>query len=274
VIEIRSPEALAAFAGQMISADPSIQLRWRGQAKEFYLTRSDDDLERLFGDTSVREPSLIPSASRAKLQFSEVFPAWSAIIDLYLTLWTRMLGARIPSVITDIARFRASYRYRLWAFATAQHYGLPSVGLDVTTDLWTAVLFALHEFRYDADSGTTVASRAAADAEPVLYAMAGFAHDLFDDATLSPDFLQCERPKAQTAHFFGTGWGAASNKAAERIFVALRLMNHHAWTLPKRIEDLFPSRDEDPFVAFLLETRERYPDLAALARLDRVYYLS
>ena len=233
---------------------------------------NDDELLRLFGSTAVREPSLVPSAARAKQEFSALFPAWSAVLDLYLSDRGRTLAD--PSVRQQIAEFHTTYNYRLWAFATAQHYGLPSVGLDITSDLWTAVMFALHEFRYDAASDRTIVRRAAADAEPVLYAMAGFENDLFDDAALAPAFLQCERPKVQAAHFFGTGWGSAANKAAERIFVAFRLINHHEWPLPKRIEELFPPRAADPFVAFLLQTRKQYPEIARQAQLERVYYLS
>jgi hypothetical protein len=216
---------------------------------------------------------LVPSAARATTEFSEIFPAWSAVLDLYLGEYGRSHGEADVTLLEQITYFRASYNYRLWALATAQHYGLPSVGLDITTDLWTAVLFALHEFSCDSASGRTVATRAPAAAEPVLYAMAGFEGDLIDDAAIAPAFLQCERPKAQAAHFFGTGWGAATNKAAERIFVAFRLLNHHEWLVPKNIEELFPPRRTDSFAAFLLQTRDHYPEIAAQAQLGRIYYL-
>lgn len=267
VIEVGSPEDLAAFAASIVSADDSIRLRWRGQVKEHYLQRQEDDLLRLFGSTSVREPSLVPSAARASTDFSKIFPAWSAVLDLYLGGYGQIHGEADATVFEQITHFRASYNYRLWALATAQHYGLPSVGLDITTDLWTAVLFALHEFTTDLASGRTVTTRVPAAAEPVLYAMAGFEGDLIDDAAIAPAFLQCERPKAQAAHFFGTGWGAATNKAAERIFVAFRLLNHHKWLVPKSIDELFPPRTTDSFVAFLLRTRDQYPEIAAEANL-------
>jgi hypothetical protein len=112
------------------------------------------------------------------------------------------------------------------------------------------------------------------DAEPALYAMGGFQNDLFPDDELAPPFLQCARPKAQAAHFFGTGWGVAANKAAERIFVAFRLVGHEQWRLPKSIEQLFPTTKEDPFLEFLLQVRDRFPDAARDAFLDRVYFIS
>jgi hypothetical protein len=104
--------------------------------------------------------------------------------------------------------------------------------------------------------------------------MGGFQNDLFPDDELAPPFLQCARPKAQAAHFFGTGWGVAANKAAERIFVAFRLVGHEQWRLPKSIEQLFPTTKEDPFLEFLLQVRDRFPDAARDAFLDRVYFIS
>jgi len=276
VIDVRSVEALAGFATQIVSADPSIRLMWRGQSREHYVSRSDDELLRLFGSIAVREPSLVPSAARSQLEFSEVFPAWAAILDVYLTERAEALSSIAASgvIAQELADFRASYNYRLWAFATAQHYGLPSVGLDVTTDLWTALLFALHDFHVDRAAGATSVVRVDAAAEPVLYAMGGFQNDLFDDAEIAPAWLHCARPMAQTAHFFGTGWGAATNKAAERIFVAFRLVNHAQWRLPRSVDELFPSSAADAFLAYLLDARERFADIAREARLDRVYFVS
>lgn len=271
IIEVDSVEALAWMATHIISADETIQLRWRGQTREFYLSRPEDESMRLFGSTSVLEPSLVPSAARSKLEFSHVFPSWAAILDLFLTEHEAGAGRGLSR--EDLAGFRSSYNYRLWAFATAQHYGLPSVGLDVTTDLWTAVLFALYEFRFDKATGITSAARVDRSAEPVLYAMGGFKNDLFDDKDLAPEPLQGERPKAQSAHFFGTGWGVATNKAAERIFIAFRLVNHTRWRLPKSVDEIFPKPEKDPLLAFLLQARDRFPDLAEEARLRSVYYV-
>lgn len=269
VIDVTSVDDLLTFARQIVSGDKSIQLRWRGQNKEFYLNRPDDELMRLFGSTEVAEPSLVPSAARSKLEFTEIFPSWSAILDLFITD-----RSSEGLSLTEANNFRSNYHYRLWAFATAQHYGLPSVGLDVTTDLWTAILFALHEFRFDKAAGVTRVARVADTAQPVVYAMGGFEYDLFDDKVLAPEPLQGERPKAQNAHFFGTGWGMATNKAAERIFVALRLLNHTKWRLFKDVDALFPKPDNDPLLAFLLRARERFPELAEEARLSRIYHVA
>lgn len=245
---------------------------WRGQTREHYLERPDDEKLRLFGEKSIREPSLIPSAARVGLEFPNVFVSWAAVLDVYLAERGLALSQG-QSLNRELANFRASYNYRLWAFSTAQHYGLPSVGLDVTSDFWTAVMFALHEFRFDPTTSATRVTRVGQSAQPVLYAMAGFENDLVEDELIAPAWLQCARPKAQAAHFFATGWGAAANKAAERIFVAIRLVDHVKWRLPKRVEHLFPSSEDDPLLAFLLRIRKEFPEIADETQLGRVYHV-
>jgi hypothetical protein len=275
IVEVNSVSQLKSIAGLIHSQDKSIKLIWRGQNKEHYLPRKEEETLRFFGE-KVLEPSLLPSGARDGLEFQQVFESWSGILDACVREHVGWLTNERPSarnkVIGEAINFRADYNYRLWALATAQHYGLPSVGLDVTPDLNVALLFALYKFTTDRASGETAIERVGEDAEPILYAMGGFENDLFDDADLSPSWLQCQRPKAQSAFFLATGWGLASNKAAERIFMAIRLKDHRSWRLPKRVEELFPSRKEDRFLAFLLGARTRFAPIAKEARLDRVYY--
>jgi hypothetical protein len=275
VIDVSTPQELANLVASIEGAMDGDQLRWRGQPRDYPIPRVEDEAMRLYGDATVFEPSLFPSAARAKLDFKEVFLSWSAILDLYLTEMADALIGNVDAAWkrNELFNFRNSYNYRLWAFATAQHYGLPSVGLDVTTDIWVAALFALHRFgRTDASARMTVC-RLGAEESPVIYAMAGFEHDLFDDQEIAPAWLQCARPKAQAAHFFGTGWGLAPNRAAERILAAVRLQQHWEWALPKSVAELFPSPAEDLLLTFLLETQDRFPEFAKQARLDQVYYV-
>src|SRR4029077_8445942 len=101
IIGVNSPEDLEKFAAQMISADESIQVRWRGQTEEHYVDkppRTDDELLRLYGETSVREPSLIPSAARYNLEFAEVFPAWAAILDVFISERVAALASHAEKV--------------------------------------------------------------------------------------------------------------------------------------------------------------------------------
>ncbi|MCU1286294.1 MAG: hypothetical protein JWO13_2644 [Acidobacteriales bacterium] len=275
VMEVGSIEELFSFAGRIHSPDPTIKVMWRGQTQEYLMSRSAEQSKRLFGEAQVMEPSLLPSASRASVDFSSVFASWCAVLDAYLMDKSQMFSSSSSddSSLNELRSFQASYNYRLWALATAQHYGLPSIGLDVTPNLDVAILFALYSFTVDRNTGKTAMRRLEEEESPVVYAMSAFENDLLDDATISSPFLQCARPKAQSAHFLCTSWGLAPNKAAERIFVAIRLKNHRNWRLPKDVRDLFPSSRIDEFVAFLLEIRSKWPKVSEDGLLNRVYYM-
>lgn len=266
IVSVSTLQAAYDLAHSFESQDKSIKVMWRGQHRQWPITRSEEESLRLYGEPSVVEPSLTPSIARAGGEFQRVFQTWSAILDAYF----RDLPRKYTS---ELLNFGASYNYRLWAFATAQHYGLPSVGLDLTTAIDVALFFALHEMNVDKVTGETTVTRVAANAQPVVYCLGGFEYDLLDDAEIGPKWLQCERPKAQKAYFHTTGWGFSSNKAAERIVLAMRLRGHGNWHLPVDAGMLFPSAGTDRFLAFILNARSRFPDIANDAMLGRVYYV-
>jgi hypothetical protein len=267
VIDVHSLTDLKAIAASARSGDGAIRGVWRGQAKQYFLPRSDEDKLRLYGDVDAKEPSLMPSASRESTQFPSIFEAWSGLLDLYVEARACKFG--LPRDAAE--RVRASYNYRLWGLATAQHYGLPSTGIDISSDVDVALFFALHRFMIDRATGVLTVARTDASTEPVIYGLGVSEGDLLDDADLSPPWLQCSRPKAQKA-MFSTAWGSAGNKAAERIYVALRLVDHPTWDSPLTIKHLFPSGTDDSFVEHLLSLRSRISDPVLTDLLSRIYF--
>jgi hypothetical protein len=73
--------------------------------------------------------------------------------------------------------------------------------------------------------------------------------------------------------FYTTAWGASSNKAADRIYVALKIMDHTSWCSPLTKEQLFPNGPDDPFVEFLIGMRGKISDPAVNDLLARIYFL-
>ncbi len=277
IIDVHSVEELANFAQSVVNTE-SIRGVWRGQVRQYQLPRSHDDRLRLYGDATVEEPSLLPSASRDNIYFPDFFEAWAGLLDLFMEQHVQYLSKTYPSRREELLRatenFRCSYGYRLWGLATAQHYGLPSVGLDVTHDINVALFFALHRFTTDASTGAMSMTRAVASDDPVIYGLGGLErHDLLDDAELAPSWLQCARPKAQGASFFTTGWGEAGNKAADRIYVAFRLVNHTEWQSPLNLRQVFPCTQDDVLLDFLLTARDRYTDPEIQKLLKRIYFV-
>ncbi len=271
VIEVSSLDQVRAIAGSVISGDPNTRGVWRGQTRHHSTEkkgRTKDELIRLYGEDDVDEPSLLPSAARNNLYFPDAFGAWSALLDLYVQERAREQVAR-----RELLNFVNSYRYRMWGFATAQHYGLPSVGLDVTHDIDAAIFFALHTFDTNAEGITTV-TRAISTESPIIYGLGGFTnYELFEDEQLAPSCLLCTRPAAQSALFFSTGWGHAPNNAAQRIYVALKLVGHESWKFDLNPSHFFPSPQEDEFLRFLLDRKNdlKLPVIQDL--LSKIYYV-
>ncbi len=277
VIDVNSLEEALALSAGNTSKDPHVTSMWRGQPRHYPLARDPLDKLRLYGDPEADEPSLLPSAARQSVYFPDLAEAWCGLLDLYIeerieTLGSAVSPPRLAVLRREAEHFVNSYNYRTWALATAQHYGLPSVGLDLTSDIRIALYFALHRFHTDPETGVMSVQRATEDDDPVLYGLEVFAHDLIEDQNIAPPWLLCARPQAQSAFFFATAWGDSVNRAADRVYVAVRLKHHVSWKSPIKTAEAFPPTYKDDFLSFLLRARERFRDLLVGDLLRRIYF--
>lgn len=277
VIEISSLEEALAFGAGNASKQPQLTGMWRGQPRQYSLERDPLDKMRLYGDLDANEPSLLPSAARQSVYFPDLAEAWCGLLDLYVeerlvTLGATVSAQRLTELRREAENFLNGYNYRTWALATAQHYGLPSVGLDLTSDIRVALYFALHRFQTDPKTGVMSVRRATEEDDPVLYGLGVFANDLIEDEKIAPTWLGCARPRAQSAFFFATAWGDSDNRAADRIYVAARLKGHISWECPIGTPEAFPPTSKDDFLSFLLRARERFCDLPVGDLLRRIYF--
>lgn len=276
IIDVHSISEIRHIVQAVLSFDTSIQSVWRGQSNQYYISRDDESKLKLYGEITAKEPSLLPSASRSDIYFPDSLEAWSGLLDLYteqkLLSLVQGQNRQAGDIRRELDNFRTGYLYRLWGLATAQHYGLPSVGLDLTTDIDVALFFALHQIQVDQSTGKMIIQRASESADPIIYGLGVFENDLLNDESLSPNWLQCARPKAQKAMFFSTAWGCSGNKAAERIFIALKLVNHASWHSPLNAEYLFPKNLHDSFAEFLLSLRGKVVDPQIENILSRIYF--
>ena len=118
----------------------------------------------------------LASSSRSSMPFEKYMDEWFALLDAYITL--RLIGfsdtysaATIGRLKEGAANLQGGYTYKFWAEALAQHYGLPSVGLDLTDRIDVAMFFALHKFITGSDGAVEIA-RADAGETPVIYLLA------------------------------------------------------------------------------------------------------
>src|SRR5262249_23109977 len=144
---------LQAALNSPVMGDGSTQL-FRGQANAYTLPRSANARDVLYGDARAIEPSLLASSTRARQPLETVLPAWVQLVGTFLVeLWSQqvaMIGTDARAAILnqiineDGQRLMLGLDLRLFAISLAQHYGLPTMGLDVTADLNVALFFALH----------------------------------------------------------------------------------------------------------------------------------
>lgn len=275
-IEILSFDEFLTIARGGVKRMNGYTLMWRGQGTEYPLKRENEDKLKLYGDIDVAEPSLTSSASRSGVRFEEYMEGWMGLVDIYIEERLAFLSktyapGTIATLRSDTEVWQSHYNYKLWGFASAQHYGLPSTGLDLTSSAEVALFFALHKISSPVD-GRIEVTRLPASAKPVIFMMAVNDADRMPDEEIGPLWIQLQRPKAQHAYFFGSAWGDATNRAAERIIAVLELHNHATWPVNLSPAAIFPPRADDPFCAFLLSARARFPFLDRRVPLERVYY--
>ncbi len=278
-LPMRNRQEFDRFISQIQSADGSLLVLFRGQNKEHLLNRGAVVGELLYGDPDAREPSLPASATRHGVRLEDIGPEWSMTVQLFIRAWVRKLRS-------DGISLRTSQKiseqmdgmvagYNLWAFliSIAQHYGLPSVGLDVTDRPDVALFFALTRIEPQAPGSHIMrTSRVPAYGDhPVVYIFAPQRDDVMEFAQYRPRGFPLGRPDRQNAFFMQTSWGYARNSIASRMWVALDLDPAGDWGPLPSAQELFPRPLDDPFAEFLNQVRD-WPGTEMFQRfLSRFY---
>jgi FRG domain len=260
VVEVSSLDEIRTTVGGIPDLSVSGMV-FRGQSKLFCLPRSDRVRRLLFGDSCATEPSLSSSASRAGDDYDELhFALRYYLTELVLSQGDAELVARWRA---DIASPLCELDYALMALA--QHYGLPTHGLDVTTDLGVAAWFATNRLSITDDGAAAYSTLTSVDwpASPADWPML-FVHQAVTHST-EPSLQDCQeleafgfvaqRPSRQCARFFLGGHSDHQNRLAETLVCAFRLRPGDYET-ELTFDELFPSPDEDVAYRLLLDFAE------------------
>lgn len=234
----------------------SEQIVFRGQTKMRYIPRSDNIKRLLFGNSCSLEPSLITSSERGsynydnlhfllRYYFSQEFifnkAKNKADYSAYKKIWNEL--SLDPMCKFDYA-----------IIALAQHYGLPTNGLDVTTDIDVATWFATNKYTID-DTGLSSYTALKADTWgknsedfPVIYVCQPVSNttslSLHSCEILDKLGLNALRPERQSAKFFLGAHTEHQNRLAEAIVCAFRLLPS-TYATKVNFDYLFPSPEED-----------------------------
>lgn len=229
---------------------------WRGQAFEHLLERDSETGWLLYGSSSSMEPSLLTTAAREGINWEQNLPLWAPIVCAHLD--------RHPELAEWRERLYASYRLRALMLSLAQHYSLPSAGLDLTPSLVVGLFFALHTFEVDGDR-VVCRRKEPGSGESVLYGLVAEPDVALDYDHLVPPLMTAARPRAQSARFLTPAWGRAPNACARMLFCAFYLDPAVDWgdDVPT-CDQMFPR--DDPFAAWLDDAKETliYPDDKAM----------
>jgi hypothetical protein len=257
------------------------RLLLRGQTQEYFLGRSTAALNTLYGDSEALEPSLPASATRKGQPLEAVLPQWCFLIRCYqMGLQVQMVNQLEPaqleqfsaSMQADRQRFELSIDNQTIALSLAQHYGLPSMGLDLTDQVDTALFFALHHFVPTSERKLQVMPNSGS---PVLYLLVLPERFCVEYARARPRIFPAGRPDAQVAWFSHMGWGYRQNQCAEYLAAALYLDPDGDFGPLPQAEDLFPPSEEDPFGSLLEAVlAEQWASPTLRRYLEQLYWLA
>lgn len=259
VIEVSSMEEVRKYI-KMIPKRHDEGIFFRGQRRMHLIKREPSIQKVLFGDSCCIEPSLITSAARdLKYDYDDVHFILKHFIEQQIMRtgdqdlideWREK--SKSPICILDSA-----------ILALAQHYGLPSHGLDITTSDDVALWFATNI--YSSEKGTDISSYQKMTSEdwpkdpedwPVIIACQAVTNSiqssLHDCEELEEFGFKAQRPQAQHARFFRGGHSDHQNRLAETVVCIFRL-TPNTYTTECDFNSLFPSPDNDPAYKAMLE---------------------
>jgi hypothetical protein len=194
-------------------------LFFRGQTSFYTLNRSESIKKFLFGNSVSIEPSLTTSASRTNFRYDRLHFLLRYFIEQ--EVFSRKTGLDEKKAAWEELSTDPACRYDLAIKALAQHYGFPTNGLDVTTNLKVALWFATNKFNISNGlSSYSLMSQADwldnKDSWPIIYVFQTILN------TSIPSLQECHeltklgvnalRPERQSAKFFMGGHGDLLNR--------------------------------------------------------------
>lgn len=258
------------------SNDPNIVVLYRGQFQEYCLGRDKETLLTLYGNENALEPSLVTSAARKNLRLQDILPSWIGILNLYIeNIMDDLSDSHRQRVEREIINFQSSSNFNVFALAMAQHYGLPSVGLDVTPDIDVALFFALKKFTSTEDHPNyryQDIKDIKPEEPPVIYLLAPNENMQLDYFDFKPSIIPFLRPDKQSARFIHTGWGLSKNFAATRVFMALYLNPKGDFGTIKDAQELFPVNDGFADMIDFIRLNQRHKD-ELLTEFLKTFYI-
>ena len=258
---------------------PDYKILFRGQGKCYTINRSNNEMDLLYGDSSAREPSFLSSHCRPNINLNETFLqslwCWHGrmlLNDIGIDLQRELSGTDYLDFFQAKQEIEGTFKLSLFSLGMAQHYGMPSVGLDLTDDYETALCFASNNFTSDSNNNLVV--HLLDDfSDSMIYVFRCPQDVIFPYAYTKPvNFPKC-RPDCQHAWFGYVGWGFAKNQMGMYLACCIKVTKEMYASIDQNyIKSLFPSSKDDPILEHFLKLKNKVDyDPKVMKILSRIY---
>jgi tetratricopeptide (TPR) repeat protein len=242
---------------------------YRGQTRPYAISRWPEVKQLLYGTEDVVEPSLQGAAPRRILDYNDFHPAFQLLVQDLLCELCLANGGDLEE-LHDRWFNTSSSVAATWdtaVMALAQHYGIPTPGLDITSSLEVALWFATNKFNKDANGQSRYIKVTQSEWEteremwPVVYFILPVSNSLKPSIRsiqhLEELGLIALRPKHQHGFFFMGADTIHQNRMAEALVCVVRLQPAE-WETGLTFKELFPSPEEDPSYDYILRIKRNY----------------
>jgi hypothetical protein len=237
-------------------------LFFRGQRRLYPLERHESVRGLLFGESCSREPSLVTTASReVGFDYDELHYALKSFLEDEVLQRSDQTDGNLFAQWRQQAS-NAACRLDYAVVALAQHYGIPTHGLDVTTNPDVALWFATNLYARDSEGVAIYNSLDAhqwpdsRESWPVIVVCQmvtnSIEQSLHDCEELGEFGFEAHRPQRQSARFFQGGHSDHQNRLAEALVCVLRLAPG-VYETNFSFDDLFPRPEIDPAYSVMLK---------------------
>jgi hypothetical protein len=275
-VEARSTQELTRAVDKIQRIAPG-PLLFRGQTQHFSVNRPGFVNEMLYGTRIVDELSLTTAASRAKFEWDHFQYRFQLQAQglLYADLPARCFDTREmdPEGTLRFDDVEVSRRYAWWegdwpafeqaCMGIAQHYGIPTDGLDLTSNLGVALWFATSTYRAGRSADGSPTSWYAplqpnSGRRPVIYLIC--ADVSVESQTPIPTLggLRSVRAERQHAHLHFGGRGMHTNLCATETIAAIFLSPECVAAATQRwvdVDEFFPDERHDRLYDDLITLR-------------------
>ncbi len=253
----------------------------RGQTKQYFLNREKEECIKLYGSARVNEPSFLPSGLRS--DFDEIFllSMWVSqttilINDIIYDYRSSLDAQKLDQAIQGIEILKNSPYFDIFALGMAQHYGLPSTGLDLTDNINIASWFATHNISVS-NNGLANAQKVKNNGseEPTIYIFRCPKNSVFNYKHVRPKIFPFSRPDKQKAWFGHVGWGKSKNQLAGYLVCGFRFSEKYIEQCTKiDTFSIFPKIDQDSILQYFVKIKnlDRYEGEAKRC-MQGVYFL-